>query len=158
MLRLAMHDCETQDPVTQRIVGAVSMILAADESWGASLKRVLVEEIIPSARHGKIAFFMNFESVPVGFVTWAHVAQETEERILRSMDSWLHLSEWNEGESLWIRTFHLPPGLRREGLRLCLDQLFPGERSVRVIRPRGAAISVVEVDRSVVERMSCLVR
>lgn len=158
MLRLAVHDCETQDAVTQRIVGAVSMILAEDEAWNGNLKRVIVEEITPAARHGKIAFFLNFERVPVGFVTWAHLAPETEDRILRSMDSWLHLSEWNEGESLWIRSLHLPAGLRREGLRLCLDDLFAQECTVRLIQPRRRAISVLELERPVVERMARLVR
>ena len=158
MLELALHDCESQDPVRQRVVGAVAMILADDDSWHGDLKRFLVEEIIPSARHGKIAFFLNFECVPVGFVTWAHLARETEQRLLQSLDPWLHLSEWNEGEALWIRSLHVPPRLRREGLRLCLDELFPAERTVRLMRQRKADIGVFELDRSVVERMSRRIR
>lgn len=158
MLKLVMHDCSTSDPVRQRVVGAVCMILAEDAHWQGDLKRFLVEEIIPSARHGKIAFFVNFDSVPVGFVAWAHLAPETEERILRSMDPWLHLSEWNEGETLWVRSLHLPAGFRREGLRLCLDGLFPDENTVRLMQPRRSALSVFEFDRSIVDRMSRLVR
>lgn len=158
MLELALHDCELQDPIRQRVVGAVSMILAEDESWRGDLRRFLLDEIIPSARHGKIAFFLNFESGPVGFVTWAHLARETEQRMLQSLDPWLHLSEWNEGESLWIRSLHVPSRLRREGLRLCLDGLFPDERSVRLMRARRSEISALELDRSVVERMARLIR
>ncbi len=157
MLKLAMHDCELQDPVRQRVVGAVSMILAEDGSWQGDLKRFLVDEIIPAARHGKIAFFLNFESVPVGFVTWAHLATETEQRLLQSMDPWLHLSEWNEGSALWIRSLHLPARLRREGLRLCLDGLFPDEATVRVMQQRKAEIAAFELDRPVVERMARLI-
>jgi hemolysin-activating ACP:hemolysin acyltransferase len=157
MLKLVMHHCEMSDPVRQRVVGAVSMILAEDESWQGDLKRFLVEEIIPSARHGKIAFFLNFDSIPVGFVTWAHLARETEQRILQSMDAWLHLSEWNEGETFWVRSMHLPTGLRREGLRLCLDRLFPDEQTVRLLQPRRGQVSVFELDRPVIERMSRLI-
>ena len=158
MLELSMHDCELQDPVRQRVVGAVSMILAEDESWRGDLKRFLVDEIIPSARHGKIAFFLNFESVPVGFVTWAHLASETEQRILQSLDPWLHLSEWNEGEALWIRSLHLPSRLRREGLRLCLDRLFPDEQTVRLMQMRRSDVCAIELERAVVERMARLIR
>jgi cytolysin-activating lysine-acyltransferase len=158
MLKLAMHDCELQDPVRQRVVGAVSMILAEDGNWRGDLKRFLVDEIIPAARHGKIAFFLNFESVPVGFVTWAHLATETEQRMFQSMDPWLHLSEWNEGEALWIRSLHLPARLRREGLRLCLEELFPDETTVRVMQPRKAEIAAFELERPVVERMARLIR
>ena len=157
MLTLAMHDCELQDPVRQRVAGAVAMILAEDGNWRGDLKRFLVDEIIPSARHGKIAFFLNFESVPVGFVTWAHLSIETEQRILQSMDPWLHLSEWNEGEALWIRSLQLPARLRREGLRLCLDGLFPDEQTVRWMQPRKAAVGVFELDRPVIERLSRLI-
>lgn len=158
MLKLVMHDCEMSDAVGQRVVGAVSMILIENTHWHGGLKRFLADEIIPSARHGKIAFFVNFERVPVGFVTWAHLARETEERILRTLDPRLHLSEWNEGEALWVRSLQVPAGLRREALRLCLDHLFADEQIVRLMQSRRSALSAFELDRTVVERMSRLVR
>jgi hemolysin-activating ACP:hemolysin acyltransferase len=109
------------------------LILAEQEAWRGDLRQLLVEEIIPSSRHGKIALFLNFDQVPVGFVTWAHLSEETERRLLATADPWLHLSEWNEGPSLWIRWLHLPLGLRREGLQLCLQELFPHEDRARVL-------------------------
>lgn len=158
MLKLMMHDCEMSDAVVQRVVGAVSMILIENKHWHGDLKRYLADEIIPSARHGKIAFFVNFERVPVGFVTWAHLACETEDRLLRTLDPRLHLSEWNEGEALWLRSLQVPVGLRREALRLCLDHLFIDEQTVRLLQPRRSALGAFELDRRVVERMSRLVR
>jgi hemolysin-activating ACP:hemolysin acyltransferase len=93
----------------------------------------------------------------VGFVTWAHLSEETEQRLLTTMDASLHLSEWNEGPALWLRCFHLPDGLRREGMRLCLDILFPDAASVRLCLRRKGVISAVELDRPVIERLSRLI-
>ncbi len=158
MLKLALHECEMLDQVSQGVVGAVSMLLAQDEEWQGDLKRFLAHEIIPAARHGKIAFFLNFDSVPVGFVTWAHLAAEAEQRILQSMDPWLHLSEWNEGASLWVKSLHVPARLRREAIRLCLVSPFTDEETVRLMLPRRRSVCVVEVDRSSIERMLRLTR
>lgn len=153
-----MHDCAMLDPIRQRVAGAVSLILAEDDDWKGDLRKLLVEEVLPCARHGKIAFFLNFDRVPVGFVTWAHLSEETEERILQTMDPWLHISEWNEGPSLWIRWLHLPRCLRREGLRLCLDELFPHEPAARLLLRRKAALTALELERPVIERMARLAR
>ncbi|MFN3861386.1 MAG: toxin-activating lysine-acyltransferase [Roseateles sp.] len=152
------RECTMLDPERQRVVGAVSLILAEQEGWRGDLRTLLAEEILPCARHGKIAFFLNFDRVPVGFVTWAHLSEETEQRLLTTMDPWLHLSEWNEGPSPWIRWLHLPQGFRREGLRLCLDELFPDAPSVRVMFRRKAAIMALELERPVIERLARLTR
>lgn len=157
MLKLAL-ECTMLDPARQRLVGAVSLILAEQEGWRGDLRQLLVEEIIPSSRHGKIALFLNFDKVPVGFVTWAHLSEETEQRLLTTSDPWLHISEWNEGPSLWIRWLHLPVGMRREGLRLCLDELFPHDESARLLLRRKAAMTAIEVERPLLERWARIAR
>jgi cytolysin-activating lysine-acyltransferase len=146
------------DPERQRIIGAVSLILIEHEGWNGDLQKLLSEEILPSARHGKIAFFLNFDRTPAGFVTWAHLSEETEQRLLTTVDPWLHLSEWNEGPSLWIRWLHLPRGLRREGLRLCLDELFPEAASARLMFRRKETFAALEVSRPLIERLARLAR
>ena len=152
MLSLGLHDCTMLDPARQRVVGAVSLILAEQEGWRGDLRQLLADEVIPAAAHGKIAFFQSFDRVPVGFVTWAHLSPETEQRLLETLDPWLHLSEWNEGPSPWIRWLHLPKGFRREGLKLCLTALFPDAQAVRALVRRKAALTALELDRTVVER------
>jgi len=155
VLKLA-HDCTMLDPQRQRVVGAVALILAEQKGWKGDLQTLIAEEILPSARHGKIAFFLNFDRVPVGFVTWAHLSEEAEQRLLATKDPWLHISEWNEGPALWIRWLHLPRGMRREGLHLCLDELFPDAPSMRVLMRRKAALTALELDRPLVERLARL--
>lgn len=151
MLKLA-QDCTMFNPAQQRVVGAVALLLAQEPNWKGDMHRLLAEEVLPCSRHGKIAFFLNFDRAPVGFITWAHLSQETEQRILSTMDPWLHASEWNEGPSLWIRWLHLPDTFRREGLQLCLDELFPDYPSARLMIRRKASITALELDRTVIER------
>jgi hemolysin-activating ACP:hemolysin acyltransferase len=146
------------DPERQRVVGAAALVLAEDPTYQGDLKRLIAEEIVPASRHGKIAFFLSFDRVPVGFVTWAHLSPETEERMLATLDPWLHISEWNEGGSLWLRWLHLPKGQRREGLTLCLSQLFPESLSLRTLLWRKGVLSAVELDREVVMRFATLTR
>jgi hemolysin-activating ACP:hemolysin acyltransferase len=136
----------------------VSLILVEDKSWKGDMKRLLADEVIPASTHGKLAFFIDYDRVPVGFVTWAHLSDETESRLLQTLDPWLHLSEWNEGPSLWIRWLHLPQGMRREGLRLCLSELFPDAMAARMLVRRKAALTALELDRTALERLQRLSR
>ena len=155
MLKLS-REVDMLDSARQKAVGAASLILAEQDGWRGDLRALLVEEILPSVRHGKIAFFLNFDKLPVGFIIWAHLSEDTEKRLLSTLDPWLHLSEWNEGSSIWIRWLHLPKGFRRDGLRLCLAELFPAEKSVRMIFRRRQRFVAMEYDRSLFERLSRL--
>lgn len=158
MLRLALHDCAMLDPVRQRVVGAVALLLAGDDAWRGDLSQTLRDEVIPAAAHGKVAFFLSFDRVPVGFITWAHLSEKTEARLLQTLDPWLHLSEWNEGPSAWIRCLYLPSAFRREGLKLCLAELFPDATSVRAFMHRKSTWAAMEFDRALVARWQRLAR
>lgn len=154
---LAMtRDCCMLDEGRQRAVGAVALMLAGDAAWRGDMGKLLADEIVPAYRHGKLAFFLGYDRVPMGFVTWAHLSEETEARLLSTLDPWLHISEWNEGPSLWIRCLYLPQALRCEGVALCLSQLFPHVESARVLLRRKTAMTALELDRDFVSRWACL--
>ena len=145
------------DDARQRAVGAAALLLATDSEWKGDLASILIEEIVPASRHGKLAFFLNFDRVPVGFITWAHLSEDTEARLLSTMDSWLHISEWNEGSELWVRWLYLPKPLRREGMNVCLSQLFPENEVVRVLLNRKAARAALEMNRHTIQRWAHIV-
>lgn len=152
------HDCLMLDDARQRAVGAAALLLATDSDWKGDLANILIEEIVPASRHGKLAFFLNFDRVPVGFITWAHLSEETEARLLSTLDSWLHISEWNEGPELWVRWLYLPKPLLREGISVCLSQVFPGDEVVRVMLDRKATRTALEMNRHTVFRWARTVR
>jgi hemolysin-activating ACP:hemolysin acyltransferase len=141
------------DAARQRIIGAVSLLLMDDPSLRSQLGILLYQEILPSIRHGQFCFFTNFDGLPVGFITWAYLSANTEARILSEMNPELHISEWNEGASLWIRRLHLSPALRHEGIQLCLSELFPNAKSFKVMLPRKQRVTAIEVQRDVVLRL-----
>jgi hemolysin-activating ACP:hemolysin acyltransferase len=153
MLKL-QSDCVMFDSFRQRIVGAVSIMLLEDEMWSGDLRIFLLKEIIPSIQHGKFALFTNFDGVPVGFITWAHLGPETEARVISTLNPELHVSEWNEGSSLWVRSMHLPRGLRRRGIQLCLEQLFPHDAIFRFLFLRKKAMTAIELPREVTLRFA----
>jgi len=75
MLALAL-DCQMLDQVQQRVIGTAATLLMNDPSLRGAMAQILSEEVVPASRHGKLAFFLNFDRVPVGFITWAHLSEE----------------------------------------------------------------------------------
>lgn len=71
----------------------------------------------PAIRHCQIHFFLNHGGVPVGYLTWAWLTTDTEHRLLHDPAVLLHISEWNEGDRLWILDFVLLSGDVRSRLR-----------------------------------------
>lgn len=51
-------------------------------------------------------------------MTWAFLADDVEVRWRSQTTGMWHLSEWNEGDTLWIVDFVALPG----SLRACIDQ------------------------------------
>lgn len=61
----------------------------------------LSEWIIPAIELRQIKIFFDVAGRPIGFFTWAFLAEDVASEIkCGRMPS--HLSEWNEGDELWI--------------------------------------------------------
>ncbi len=142
------------DPDRYQTVGIIGILMSGVDDWHGDLKTLINEEVLPAYRHGKIRFFYQYDQIPVGFVTWAHLSPETEARIIGTLDPWLHISEWNEGKSFWLKYMYLPRALRSEGWQLCLNELFVTEQSARVLLERRGHKQALELDRAVLERMA----
>jgi len=89
----------------------------------------------PAIRHNQIKFFRNESGVAVGYITWAWLAEDTECRLLHDPSVLLHISEWNEGDRLWILDFVLISGDIRARLRDAAA-LFEREQSAKSLRRR----------------------
>ncbi len=151
---LALHvDPKLIDPDRYQTVGQIATILSASPYFKADIGKLVVEEILPAYRHGCVRIFYDMDHVPVGFITWAWLSEETEARLLRDMDPWLHLSEWNEGKSLWIRYFLVPPQQRVRAITLCMQQLFPEVSQARTLSTRKGSLTAVEFDSAYLNRV-----
>jgi hemolysin-activating ACP:hemolysin acyltransferase len=72
----------------------------------------------PAIRHDQIYFFSNHGGLIVGYMTWAWLTAETEHRWLTDPNVLLHISEWNEGDRLWITDFVV----QGRSIRSCLRE------------------------------------
>ncbi|HEY5800667.1 MAG TPA: toxin-activating lysine-acyltransferase [Burkholderiaceae bacterium] len=66
--------------------------------------------VFPAIHLNQIRFFFNDNGQVVGYVIWANLAHDVEERLRDNPEAYLHTSEWNEGESLWILDLIAPAG------------------------------------------------
>lgn len=71
----------------------------------------------PAIWHEQIHFFRDDSGQVCGYMTWAWLAEDTERRLLQDSNVVLHISEWNEGERLWILDFLVHTGDVRRWIR-----------------------------------------
>lgn len=72
--------------------------------------------VVPAIDHDQIVFFFDKSSTPLGYVSWAYLASDSEERLLNDPEFLLHFSEWNEGGDVWIIDFYFPRGGAKEAV------------------------------------------
>lgn len=80
--------------------------------------RTLQYWLTPAIDHKQILFLFDSAASPIGYVTWAHLAQDTEQRLLTDANFLLHVGEWNEGGRTWIIDFCFPFGGAREAVNV----------------------------------------
>jgi hemolysin-activating ACP:hemolysin acyltransferase len=92
--------------------------------------------LYPAAQLQQLHIFIGKDRRLLGYMTWAWFDVETEARWRRGQIGMLHISEWNEGDRLWILDLVAMPG----NGRLCAwlaSSLFP-EGTVAHALPRRA--------------------
>lgn len=88
----------------------------------------------PAVRLNQIAFLFNTKGAPVAFATWAFVTNEVAELLQSDPNYRLDISEWNEGDQLWLVDFVAPFGDARNLVRKIRASCLPGSWRVRGIR------------------------
>ena len=66
------------------------------------------------------------EGVPIGFISWAFLDEEAEERMLTGQIR-LRPNEWNNGERLWLIDIVSPFGLYDDLIETVKREIFPGK-------------------------------
>jgi hemolysin-activating ACP:hemolysin acyltransferase len=88
----------------------------------------------PAVRLNQIGFLYNSKGSPVAFATWAFVTDEVAQAMLADPNYCLDISEWNEGDQLWLCDFVAPFGEARNLVRKLRTVYLPGAWRVRGIR------------------------
>lgn len=89
----------------------------------------------PAILLNQIHFFYDRSRNLLGYMTWALLAVDTESRLLNDPNVIFHLSEWNEGDRLWIMDFVLVDGDIRAVVKEAFA-LFPTFSEARSLRRR----------------------
>lgn len=101
--------------------------------------------LYPAAQLQQLHIFVGGDQRLLGYMTWAWFTRETEQRWMQGSIDVLHISEWNEGERLWILDFVAMPGHGKLCARLA-SCIFPPDTIARAL-PRRA----LSPQRSVVQ-------
>ena len=99
-----------QSPNRAKLVGFACLIIFMSRQYSIFEIMTLRLWIVPAIDHKQILFFFDNTDTPVGYVTWAHLALDSERRLLQDPNFLLHTSEWNEGGKTWIVDFCFPLG------------------------------------------------
>ncbi|MBX9798745.1 MAG: toxin-activating lysine-acyltransferase [Burkholderiaceae bacterium] len=104
--------------------------------------------LYPAVQLNQIKFYFDDLGTPVGYIVWAYLADDVQQRYFQTGSFDLHLSEWNEGNSLWILDFVAPKGHLRYILRDLRDRLFREDHSVRYARVKRGRKVAKEISRA----------
>lgn len=79
-------------------------------------------------------FYRGNDGCPVGYITWALLAQDVEQRWINDPHVILHESEWNEGENLWIMDFLALPSYCADIVEYIDRSMFEGRTEAYSLR------------------------
>ena len=100
--------------------------------YAAACIRIWLE---PAIDFEQIRFYFDAAGKPVGYVTWAWLAKDVAARLVRDPAFALHISEWTEGEELWILDFVAPFGDALDIAADCLQaDVFARAKEVNFVR------------------------
>jgi erythromycin esterase-like protein/hemolysin-activating ACP:hemolysin acyltransferase len=92
--------------------------------------------IAPALAQRRVKFYFDEDGQPVGFVVWAFLDEDVEQRVISTGGFQLHESEWNEGRRLWIVDLVAPMGHARYILRDLRDLVFADAPEIQYLRRR----------------------
>lgn len=99
--------------------------------------------IEPAIRHEQIHFFRDESGEVRGYMTWAWLAEDAEQRLLHDPNVLLHVSEWNEGDRLWILDFLVHTGDLRMRIREARALFRPVEQAKSLRRRDDGSVRKV---------------
>jgi hemolysin-activating ACP:hemolysin acyltransferase len=117
----------------ERQLGRVASAMAKSARYCQFPIACLTLWIAPAILHEQIHFFIDDCGGVAGYMTWAFLEEDTERRFLNDPRVLLHISEWNEGDRLWILDFLVVYGDIRGYIREAAA-IFDGFREAKSVR------------------------
>jgi cytolysin-activating lysine-acyltransferase len=86
-------------------LGAICSVMMRSPTYCQYPIACIYEWIRPAILHRQYHLFNDPGGNVIGYMTWALLAEDSESRLINDPQVLLHLSEWNEGDRLWIMDF-----------------------------------------------------
>jgi cytolysin-activating lysine-acyltransferase len=107
--------------------GAVAHLMARSKHYRKLPMGCLNVWIEPALLTNQLAIFYRWnDGKPVGYMTWAFLAPDVEDRWKNDPKVLLHDSEWNEDGALWFMDFLALPGYCEDILEFIDQNMFAG--------------------------------
>lgn len=91
--------------------GVISLLMSRSLKYRNHELSNLCAWIDPPLDCNQVCIFYNANGVvPLGYITWAYLADDVQARWINDPEATLHESEWNEEGVLWIMDFLAIPG------------------------------------------------
>lgn len=117
-------------------IGIAAWLMTKSKDYAQYPMACLSAWIEPAVLHNQIHFFFRKEDRrPIGYFTWACLAQDAEQRLLHDPDVLFHISEWNEGGNLWLMDMVLVAADVRSCIRE-MRSMFSGFSEAKSLRRR----------------------
>jgi hemolysin-activating ACP:hemolysin acyltransferase len=121
-------------------IGIAVQLMSLNERHQAFPLAYLNAIVEQAMKHGYLKIYYDFRGDPVGLIIWAYVAEDVEERFLSTGFWKLHVSEWNEGNSLWIVDFICKSGMAMTVLRKFASEFLHDAPYVRYFRVNDCGV------------------
>lgn len=114
-------------------MGRVAVAMTRSDNYCQYPVACLAVWIKPAILLEQIHYFYDELGSLAGYMTWAFLAPDVECRLVNDPDVLFHISEWNEGDRLWIMDFVVFKGNVRRYIKQA-RALFPGIQTVNWLR------------------------
>ncbi|MFC5550775.1 toxin-activating lysine-acyltransferase [Massilia aerilata] len=105
---LLLHEDQAQSTVQS--LGALTQIMTASKAHQTRDMAYFRHVINSLLAHDQIVILYNARKEAVAYYCWAFLAPDVEKRVISTGQWNLHISEWNEGTSLWLVDLAAPFG------------------------------------------------
>ncbi|MHB1992681.1 toxin-activating lysine-acyltransferase [Metallibacterium scheffleri] len=133
-MTLGLGEQSPQSSEYTRQLGVVTNLMLQNKRYQYYPMACLIAWIQPAIMLNQIKLFFNDKGIPIGYMTWAWLAPDVEERWIHDPKVMLHFTEWNEGEALWIMDFLALPTYARLLQRHALKDMFPDQVLAKSLR------------------------
>ncbi|WP_425602518.1 toxin-activating lysine-acyltransferase [Luteimonas galliterrae] len=130
-------------------IGYACHLAARTRSYARAPLAVFPLWIEPAVWLSQIQFLFDRRGQPVSYFTYAFLTEAVEHRLLHDPRVILHISEWKEGDRIWVLDMVAMPGYLRSTLSLAAS-VFPDADRICYLRrlPDGQIKKTVRLART----------